>query len=313
MGLTAAAAVLLVITLVGGIAWQRESSALPRRPSTDRTATNPIEIEGIAGDGGLRVEKDLAIGRASVAIVERHGCLRGHRGRRRPPPDRPPRLRRTPVRQDGRRDGVDCPRSCRCPRRHQAHLRLARALHATADDARGRCAESPGRAGSRAAPGCWISPRCHRHVPVRSGWPRSDDPDGQAHLELPVVARQPAGGVLRGTDDQSGLGGERGMGRTRARHHAEADLGAGRAPDKPSRGSRVARLRRHRSTCRERGRPGRLGGYTSDPWAPRRPRAHPDERDGRRPAIAAASRRRQMGRWRGSPRTGRRSWSSPRA
>lgn len=68
-GLTAAAAALLVITLVGGIVVAtgvlRATSPPVDRP--DRHA--PIEIDGIAGDGGLRMEKDLAVGRASVALV----------------------------------------------------------------------------------------------------------------------------------------------------------------------------------------------------------------------------------------------------
>ncbi len=34
-----------------------------------------IEIEGIAGDGGLRIEKDLAVGRASVAIANDTGAF----------------------------------------------------------------------------------------------------------------------------------------------------------------------------------------------------------------------------------------------
>jgi hypothetical protein len=68
-GFTAAAAVLLVITLVGGIvlATGVHRTASPPVDRPDRH--DPIEIVGIAGDGGLRLEKDLAIGRGSVAIV----------------------------------------------------------------------------------------------------------------------------------------------------------------------------------------------------------------------------------------------------
>ena len=166
---TAAAAVLVVVALLGGIVLA--TGVLRHRPAacpTDRTDRDaPIEIEGIAGDGGLRIEKDLAIGRASVAIAERHGCLRRHRGRRRPPSDRPPRLRRTPVRRDGRRGRVSC--AARLLSLSPDGTKLIYAWH---EPFVRRCDGSvePGEG--------WVAERCpaagsdhrhHRHLPVRTG------------------------------------------------------------------------------------------------------------------------------------------------
>jgi hypothetical protein len=67
--LAAAAAGLVVAALVGGslLATGVFRTAQPPVDRPDRH--NPIEIEGIAGDGGLRLEKDLSIGRASVAMA----------------------------------------------------------------------------------------------------------------------------------------------------------------------------------------------------------------------------------------------------
>ncbi len=74
-GFTAAAAVLLVITLVGGIVLATGVLRTASPPVDRPDRHDPIEIEGIAGDGGLRVENDLAIGRASVAIVNDTGAF----------------------------------------------------------------------------------------------------------------------------------------------------------------------------------------------------------------------------------------------
>ena len=74
-GFTVAAVVLVVVALLGGIAAAagvlRADPAPVDRPDPPKL----IEIEGIADDGGLRVEKDLAIGRASVAIVNDTGAF----------------------------------------------------------------------------------------------------------------------------------------------------------------------------------------------------------------------------------------------
>ena len=74
-GFTAAAAALVVVALLGGVVLATGvfRTAAPPVDRPDRHA--PIEIEGMAGDGGLRLEKDLAIGRASAAIVNDTGVF----------------------------------------------------------------------------------------------------------------------------------------------------------------------------------------------------------------------------------------------
>jgi hypothetical protein len=70
-----AAVVLVVVALLGGIA-VAAGVLRTEPPPVDRPDTPKlIEIEGIAGRGGLRVEKDLAIGRASVAIANDKGAF----------------------------------------------------------------------------------------------------------------------------------------------------------------------------------------------------------------------------------------------
>ena len=66
---TTVAAGLAVVTLLGGIVLATGVlGTVP--PPVDRPNTpDLIKIDGISGDGGLRLEKNLAIGRASVAIV----------------------------------------------------------------------------------------------------------------------------------------------------------------------------------------------------------------------------------------------------
>src|SRR5688500_2390068 len=74
-GVTVAAVVLVVVALLGGIA---AAAGLLRNapPPVDRPdPPKLIDIQGIAGDGGLRREKDLAIGRASVAIANDTGAF----------------------------------------------------------------------------------------------------------------------------------------------------------------------------------------------------------------------------------------------
>src|SRR5687767_6121937 len=74
-GLTAAAAVLVVVALLGGIV-MATGVLRPAPPPVDRPDRNaPIEVEGISGDGGLRLEKDLAVGPASVAIANDTGAF----------------------------------------------------------------------------------------------------------------------------------------------------------------------------------------------------------------------------------------------
>ena len=127
----------------------------------------------------------------------------------------------------------------------------------------------------------------------------ADDPARQGQLGLPVVGGQPAGGVLRGTEDW-GLGGER-------KHGADCVLDTTKkvtwnrrmGPRPTHAGFLDARPRR--SSCRERGRPGRLGGHTGRPAHVPNPKAVPDDRDGRRLATAAAPGRRELGRCRFSP------------
>jgi hypothetical protein len=65
----AAGAALVVVALLGGIvlATQVFRSAPPPVDRPDRQGL--VEIAGIAGDGGLRLERNLAIGQASVAIA----------------------------------------------------------------------------------------------------------------------------------------------------------------------------------------------------------------------------------------------------
>ena len=73
--LTAAAAVLVVVALLGGIVLATGVLRADPPPADRPDRHDPIEIEGIAGDGGLRIEKDLAIGRASVAIANDTGAF----------------------------------------------------------------------------------------------------------------------------------------------------------------------------------------------------------------------------------------------
>ena len=73
--LTTAAAVLVVVALLGGILLATGVLRNAQQPVDRPDRHGPIEIEGIAGDGGLRIEKDLAIGRASVAIVNDTGAF----------------------------------------------------------------------------------------------------------------------------------------------------------------------------------------------------------------------------------------------
>jgi hypothetical protein len=74
-GVTVAAAFLLVITLVGGIilATGVLRSAAPPVDRPDRR--DPLVIEGIAGDGGLPAEKNLAVGQAALAVVNDTGAF----------------------------------------------------------------------------------------------------------------------------------------------------------------------------------------------------------------------------------------------
>ncbi len=73
--LTAAAVLLVVVALLGAIILGAEAlrTAVPPVDRPDRH--DPIQIEGIAGYGDLRVEKDLAVGRASVAIANDTGAF----------------------------------------------------------------------------------------------------------------------------------------------------------------------------------------------------------------------------------------------
>lgn len=74
-GFTAVAAALVVVALVGGIVLAMGVLGTAPPPADRPDTHDPIEIEGISGDGGLRVEKDLAIGRASVAIINDTGAF----------------------------------------------------------------------------------------------------------------------------------------------------------------------------------------------------------------------------------------------
>ena len=74
-GGTVAAVVLVVVALLGGIAVAAAVLRTPPPPVDRPDPPKLIEIEGIAGDGGLRREKDLAIGRASVAIANDKGAF----------------------------------------------------------------------------------------------------------------------------------------------------------------------------------------------------------------------------------------------
>ena len=74
-GFTVAAVVLVVVALLGGIALAAGVLRADPPPVDRPDPPKLIEIEGIAGDGGLRVEKDRAIGRASVAIVNDTGAF----------------------------------------------------------------------------------------------------------------------------------------------------------------------------------------------------------------------------------------------
>src|SRR5215207_8664472 len=73
--LTAAAAVLVVVVLLGGVALATSVLRPTPAPLDRPDPHDPFKIEGISGDGGLRVEKDLAIGRATVAIVNDTGAF----------------------------------------------------------------------------------------------------------------------------------------------------------------------------------------------------------------------------------------------
>lgn len=72
---TAVAAALVVVALLGGIVLVTGVLGTAPQPVDRPNTHDPIEIEGISGNGGLRLEKDLAIGRASVAIVNDTGAF----------------------------------------------------------------------------------------------------------------------------------------------------------------------------------------------------------------------------------------------
>ena len=74
-GLPAAAAALVVVALLGGVVLATGVLRTAAPPADRPDRHEPIEIEGMAGDGGLRLDKDLAIGRASAAIVNDTGVF----------------------------------------------------------------------------------------------------------------------------------------------------------------------------------------------------------------------------------------------
>ena len=206
MAFTVAAAVLVVVALLGGIVHGDGSPPRrPRRPSTDRTRRRSDRDRGDRRRRGA-AHREGSGDRAGVrGDRERHGCLRGHRGRRRPSSDRPARLRRTPVRQDGRQAAVSTfPRCCRCR------------PTAPSSSTPGTSPSCP-RAGMSAEPGeGWVESGA-RLLDLTTGAidtypsgpdsPGVIDPAGQVELELPVVARQPPGGVLRGDHGRPWAGG----------------------------------------------------------------------------------------------------------
>jgi hypothetical protein len=71
-GFTAAA---VAVALLGGIVLATGGLGNAPQPVDRPDRHDPIEIKGIAGDGGLRLERDLAIGRASAAIVNDTGAF----------------------------------------------------------------------------------------------------------------------------------------------------------------------------------------------------------------------------------------------
>jgi hypothetical protein len=73
--LTAAAAVLVVVVLLGGIALATSVLRPAPAPVDLPDGHESLKIDGISGDGGLRAEKDLAIGRASMAIANETGAF----------------------------------------------------------------------------------------------------------------------------------------------------------------------------------------------------------------------------------------------
>lgn len=74
-GFTAVTAAVVVVALLGGIVLATGVLGTAPPPVDRPNTPNLIEIDGISGDGGLHLEKDLAIGRASVAIINDTGAF----------------------------------------------------------------------------------------------------------------------------------------------------------------------------------------------------------------------------------------------
>ena len=157
-----------------GSSWRRESSRTAPPPVDRPDPPNLIEIEGIAGDGGLRLEKDLAIGRASVAIVNDTGAFvvtadDGVAHRLALPGFDAPLYARTAA-----EEGVDFPEMLSLS---PDGTKLIYAWHEPFVPPPATCGSRSGagsqeKAGSRAAPGCWTSPR----VPSTPTRPGPDEP-----------------------------------------------------------------------------------------------------------------------------------------
>ena len=154
--LTAAAAVLVVAALLGGIVQATGVFRADPAPVDRPDRHDPIEIEGIAGDGGLRIEKGLALGRASVAIANDTGAFvitaaDGVSHRIALPGFDAPLYAETTA-EEGR------------PRPTLAEVfslspdgtKLIYAWHEPFVDVVGWSRASPAKAGCRAVPGCWI-------------------------------------------------------------------------------------------------------------------------------------------------------------
>ena len=167
-GFTAVAAALVVVALLGGIVLATGVLGTAPPPVDRPNPPNPIEIEGISGDGGLRLEKDLAIGRASVAIVNDTGAFvvtadDGVAHRLALPGFDAPLNARTAA----RRVSI-CPRCCRCRPTAPSSSTPGTALRADGEAASSG-AGSRGRLGRKRRPAAGPHHRCPRHLPVPTG------------------------------------------------------------------------------------------------------------------------------------------------